>query len=72
MGANKDSMKISASNVDYVRFKDEDFVALIQNNPNATLTIYGRTNLNYFNGKYSVQCFIDDYELNIPSGKYDF
>lgn len=71
MGANKDSMKISYNGIDYVRFKDADFVEEITNNRTALLTVYGRANLNTFMGKTSVQCFIDDYELVLPS-KYDF
>ena len=71
MGTNKDSMKISYNGIDYVRFKDADFVEKIMNNRTALLTIYGRANLNTFMGKTSVQCFIDDYELVFPS-KYDF
>ena len=71
MGANKDSMKISYNGIDYVRFKDSDFVEQIMNNRTALLTVYGRANLNTFMGKTSVQCFIDDYDLILPS-KYDF
>lgn len=72
MGANKDSMKISYNNVDYVRFKDSDFVEEVMEDRTKKLTVYGRANLNIFNGKTSVQVFIDDYELKEDNSKYDF
>ena len=72
MGANKDSMKISYNNVDYVRFKDSDFVEEVMEDRTKKLTVYGRANLNVFNGKTSVQVFIDDYELKEDNSKYDF
>lgn len=72
MGANKDSMKISCNGVDYVRFKDMDFVDAVMNNRMDKLTVYGRANLNTFAGRTSIQVFIDDYELLKDENKYDF
>ena len=72
MGANKDSMKISYNGVDYVRFKDADFVDEVMNNRMKTLTVYGRANLNTFMGKTSIQVFIDDYEFKTDNSKYEF
>ena len=72
MGTNKDSMKISYNGIDYVKFKDEDFIEKIQNNRAKKLTIYGRPNLNDWMGKKSVQVFITDYELVEDNSKYDF
>lgn len=72
MGANKDSVKINCNGIDYVRFKDEDFIEDIMQHRMKKLTVYGRGNLNYFNNRYSVQIFIDDYELEDDSHKYDF
>ena len=72
MGTNKDSMKISYNGIDYVKFKDEDFIEEIMNNRTKKLTIYGRANLNEWMGKKSVQCFITDYELCEDNSKYDF
>ena len=72
MGANKDSMKISCNGVDYVRFKDIDFVDAVMNNRMDKLTVYGRANLNTFAGRTSIQVFIDDYELMEDNNKYDF
>ena len=72
MGTNKDSLKISHNGVDYVRFKDNDFIEEVMENRTKLLTVYGRCNLNTFNGRTSVQVFIDDYELKEDSSKYDF
>ena len=72
MGANKDSIKISWNGVDYIRFKDSDFIEQVINNRTSLLTIYGRANLNNYMGKTTIQVFCDDYELNENSSKYDF
>ena len=72
MGANKDSMKISYNGIDYVKFKDSEFVEEIMDNRTKKLTVYGRANLNEWMGKQSVQIFISDYELVEDNSKYDF
>lgn len=72
MGTNKDSVKISYNGIDYVRFKDLDFVEQLINNKDCSLTIYGRANLNKFMGRTSIQVFCDDYQFNENLSKYDF
>ena len=72
MGANKDSMKISFNSIDYVRFKDLDFVESVFNNRAKNLTILARLNINEWGGRKSLQCFIDDYEFEEDEHKYDF
>ena len=72
MGANKDSMKINYNGIDYVRFKDADFVEAVMNNRLQKLTVYGRANLNTFAGHTSIQVFCDDYQFENGSNKYDF
>lgn len=72
MGTNKDSMRITENEIDYVRFKDLDFVEQVFKNRSKKLTIYGRLNLNTFAGRTSVQVFIDDYDFEEDSRKYDF
>jgi hypothetical protein len=72
MGASKDSIKISYNGIDYVKFKDTDFIEEVMSNRTKKLTIYGRANLNEWMGKKSVQCFITDYELVEDTSKYDF
>jgi len=72
MGANKDSMKISYNGVDYVRFKDSEFVDNVMNNRTMKLTILARLNINEWMGRKALQCFIDDYELVADATKYEF
>ena len=72
MGANKDSIKISYNGVDYIHFKDLDFVEEIFHNRTKTLTIYGKANLNTFAGKTSIQVFIEDYDFEENPNRYDF
>ena len=72
MGQNKDSMKISYNGIDYVRFKDEDFVEQVLTNRAQLLTVYGRGNINTFAGKTSLQIFVTDYEFVKDEHKYDF
>ena len=72
MGTNKDSIKISYNGIDYVKFKDTDFIEEVMNNRAKKLTVYGRANLNEWMGKKSVQVFITDYELVEDTSKYDF
>ena len=72
MGTNKDSIKISYNGIDYVRFKDLDFINDVINDRLKKLTVLARLNINEWQGQRSLQCFIDDYELNDNSHKYDF
>lgn len=73
MGTNKNCAKISYKNIDYVIFKNLDFIEQAQQNRMSLLDIYGHVNLNYFNGKTSVQVFIDDYEFQDNNdSKYAF
>lgn len=72
MGANKDSIKINFNNIDYIHFKDLNFIEDLQLNRDKKLAILARPNLNNFNGKVSIQCFIDDYVFEEDNNKYDF
>lgn len=72
MGADKSSIKISYNGIDYVKFKDTNFIEEVMNNRTKTLTVYGRANLNEWMGRKSVQVFIDDYELVEDTSKYEF
>ena len=72
MGTNKDSIKISYNNIDYVKFKDLDFIEEVFANRTKKLNVYGRVNLNTFAGRTSIQVFIDDYDFEEDLHKYDF
>ena len=72
MGQNKDSIKISHNGINYIHFKDADFIEKVQNNRLKTLTVYGKPSLNTFAGKTNVQIMFNDYEFNDDEHKYDF
>ena len=50
----------------------ENFVNEIMSNRLKRLDVYGRVNLNEFNGRESLQLFIDDYDLHSDNSKYEF
>lgn len=72
MGANKDSLKISFNNIDYVKFKDTEFIEKILGNRTKCLNLYGRLSLNNWMGRTSLQCLVSDYEFCEDEHKYDF
>lgn len=72
MGSDKSSIKISYNGIDYVKFKDVNFIEEIQNNRLKKIDVLARLNLNTFAGRTSVQCFIDDYDFAEDTNKYDF
>ena len=74
MGTSKDNLKINYNQIDYIKFKSTKFIEDVMQNRMKKLTVYGKPNLNNFNGKTSVQVFIDDYEFEEVNDihKYDF
>lgn len=72
MGADKSSIKITSNGVDFVKFKDTDFIQEVQENRTKSIEVYGRLNLNEWAGKKSLQVFIDDYSFQEDNTKYDF
>lgn len=64
MGEAKNSVKVSYRDVSFVKFKDDDFAQLLASEEYAMLDVYGRFNINEFNGRTSLQVFIEDYELH--------
>ena len=72
MGQNKDSIKISYNGIDYIKFKDLDFIEEVVNNRMKNLRVLVRLNINYFAGKTNLQGFIEDYEFYKDEKKYDF
>lgn len=71
MGVDKSSVKISCNGVDFVKFKDLDFVEEVKNGIDKSLTVIGRLNLNEWQGRKSLQIFFNDYEFE-KVNKYDF
>ena len=72
MGTNKDSIKISYNNIDYIRFKDLDFIEEVLADRTKLLNVYGKMNINNYMGRTSLQVFCNDYELVEDETKYDF
>ena len=72
MGTNKDSLKISFNGIDYVKFKDTEFIEKILGNRTKCLNLYGRLSLNNWMGRTSLQCLVSDYEFCEDEHKYDF
>ena len=74
MGADKSSIKINSNSIDYVRFKDLDFIEEVMNNRQKKLSVYGRLNLNSWGGRKSLQIFIDDYDFQEEDNdsRFDF
>ena len=72
MGADNSSAKIIYNDIAYVKFKDAQFIEDVKNNRMKTLTVYGRPNLNDWMGNKTVQIFIEDYEFEEDSSKYEF
>lgn len=70
MGGNKDSVKFSASGVDFIKFKDLDFIDELKSMHEITITVIGKANINNFMGNISPQFFIEDYEIR--DSYYDF
>lgn len=63
MGKERNCIKISHNNVDYIRFKDEEFIQKVMENRRDVVNLYVKFNLNTFGGRTSLQCFINDYEF---------
>lgn len=63
MGADKASIKFSHNGVDYVKFKDTDFIQEMRACRSGTITVYGTLKKNTWNGRTTAQVFIQDYEI---------
>ena len=72
MGENKDCVKISYNGIDYVKFKNTDFIDDLRAHRLQLLNVYGRATLNTYMGRTSLQIAIEDYELVDDQSKYDF
>ena len=75
MGANKDSVKISYNEIDYIMFKNENFIFELNEavTKGMKMNILGRFNINTFGGKTTVQCFIEDYSFSVlEKDRYSF
>ena len=63
MGKDKSSVKIKKDNVDFVLFKDVEFIEKLSKLDNGTLTVVGRPQINEWMGRVSIQLLIDEVEI---------
>lgn len=63
MGQNKDTLKIEANGISYMKFKATELIDQLTLNENDRINIVGRANLNSWGGNITPQIFIDDYEI---------
>ena len=63
MGADGSSLKISHDGIDFVAFKCPELIAQLKNKDRGHITIIGRSQLNEWMGRKSVQIIIDDIEI---------
>ena len=63
MGKDKSSVKIKKDNVDFVLFKDAEFIEELSKLDNGTLTVVGRPQINEWMGRVSIQLLIDEVEI---------
>lgn len=63
MGQNKDTLKIEANGISYMKFKATELIDQLSLNENDHINVVGRANLNSWGGNITPQIFIDDYEI---------
>lgn len=71
IGQNTDTVKFTVNGTSFVKFKDLDFVKKIKDMKNGfAITVIGKANINEWNGNYSPQLIIENYQIRDNS--YDF
>lgn len=70
MGENKDSVKWTLNGVEYVRFKDADFVDTLQQYGLFNITVYGKFAKNTWQGKTTSQLIIEDFNIEDASDEF--
>lgn len=68
MGKNKDTVKIEKNGIAYMKFKADEMIEQLENYESIRLNIVGTANINEWNGNYTPQIFIDDYEIIEDNG----
>ena len=70
MGADKSSAKWTHNGVEYVRFKDTDFIDEIQQYDRCEITVYGTIAVNEWAGKKTPQIRIEDWSIRDTSDDF--
>ena len=63
IGKNKDTVKFSKNGIVYIRFRAKDLIEEMDQHVNMNFKLVGRANMNEWNGVFTPQIFIDNYEL---------
>ena len=63
IGKNKDTVKFTKNGIVYIRFRAKDLIEELKGYKNINIKIVGRANMNEWNGVFTPQIFIDNYEL---------
>lgn len=67
MGSKKDTIKFMNNGITYIKFKADDFLNSLPDQNFYRLNIVGRANLNEWNGHFTPQIVIKDFEFQKPS-----
>lgn len=70
MGADKSSVKWSHNGVEYVRFKDTDFIDEVQQYDRCEITVYGTLAVNEWAGRKTPQIRIEDWSIRDTSDDF--
>lgn len=63
MGKNKDTIKIVKNGVAYMKFFAKDMIEELKHYGTVRMDVVGRANMNCWNGAYTPQIFIENYEI---------
>lgn len=70
MGTNKDTVKFTKNNVEFIRFKDPNFIDELKQYANFEITVYGKLSRNEFRGKVTGQFLIEDWDIKDTSNEF--
>lgn len=71
MGSKADTVKFKIDGVECIKFRDDALQHEILNYPNGfAITLVGRANMNEWNGRFTPQIIVEDYELRDNSSDF--
>lgn len=70
IGANKDTSKLIYNGVEYIHFKDADFVQEVSSCARGVITVYGSIKKNTWGNKVTPQLLIRDWEITDTSNEF--
>lgn len=63
IGSNSDTIKFSYNGIEYIKFKDVNFIESFKNNTDYRLNVIGKASLNEWGGDVTPQIIIEDFEM---------